>query len=313
MSNQTYTSMYSRNLELYHHGIRGQKWGVRNGPPYPLGSGKGGGKKVTRKTSPNRVEKSENNKSQMSSEKVNSFINKRLSNKAEVNARAKGLPEEVLSQAGFVAALVGASFVGLTAARVRENLTAEMERKSNMKQQQGDFKKKESQEKTSMKSDATKCNPNFQTGRKWNNNCVLASATYEMRRRGYDVTANPSKTGRSTKDMARMFGMKSKEVDKASTYNQLEKSLKSMPDGSRGILLTGVGSLGSRHAVSWEKQGSSLKIIDAQRNKVYQDMAYAKLDGYFNTAMGNYKHEYIRTDDKQIDEKYIKDACVNRT
>ena len=22
--------------ELYHHGIEGQKWGVRNGPPYPL-------------------------------------------------------------------------------------------------------------------------------------------------------------------------------------------------------------------------------------------------------------------------------------
>lgn len=25
--------------ELYHHGIKGQKWGVRNGPPYPLDSG----------------------------------------------------------------------------------------------------------------------------------------------------------------------------------------------------------------------------------------------------------------------------------
>ena len=25
--------------ELYHHGIKGQKWGVRNGPPYPLGAG----------------------------------------------------------------------------------------------------------------------------------------------------------------------------------------------------------------------------------------------------------------------------------
>lgn len=24
---------------LSHHGIEGQKWGVRNGPPYPLGSG----------------------------------------------------------------------------------------------------------------------------------------------------------------------------------------------------------------------------------------------------------------------------------
>lgn len=25
--------------ELYHHGILNQKWGVRNGPPYPLGGG----------------------------------------------------------------------------------------------------------------------------------------------------------------------------------------------------------------------------------------------------------------------------------
>lgn len=25
--------------ELQHHGILGQKWGVRNGPPYPLGGG----------------------------------------------------------------------------------------------------------------------------------------------------------------------------------------------------------------------------------------------------------------------------------
>lgn len=27
------------NNELYHHGVKGQKWGVENGPPYPLVSG----------------------------------------------------------------------------------------------------------------------------------------------------------------------------------------------------------------------------------------------------------------------------------
>lgn len=31
--------MYSENdFRLYHHGIRGQKWGIQNGPPYPLDS-----------------------------------------------------------------------------------------------------------------------------------------------------------------------------------------------------------------------------------------------------------------------------------
>ena len=41
-----YTSMYSRNAELYHHGIKGQKWGVQNGPPYPLDSDVSTGKRL---------------------------------------------------------------------------------------------------------------------------------------------------------------------------------------------------------------------------------------------------------------------------
>ena len=31
--------MFMNNNYLYHHGILGQKWGVKNGPPYPLGVG----------------------------------------------------------------------------------------------------------------------------------------------------------------------------------------------------------------------------------------------------------------------------------
>ena len=43
---KVYTSMYSRNAELYHHGILGQKWGVQNGPPYPLDSSVSTGNKL---------------------------------------------------------------------------------------------------------------------------------------------------------------------------------------------------------------------------------------------------------------------------
>ena len=33
------SSIPPNGYELYHHGIKGQKWGVRNGPPYPLHDG----------------------------------------------------------------------------------------------------------------------------------------------------------------------------------------------------------------------------------------------------------------------------------
>lgn len=31
-----WTYNYSQASELAHHGVKGQKWGVRNGPPYPI-------------------------------------------------------------------------------------------------------------------------------------------------------------------------------------------------------------------------------------------------------------------------------------
>lgn len=42
-------------LYLVHHGIKGQQWGVRNGPPYPLESGRGIKKALKRNE--NRVAK----------------------------------------------------------------------------------------------------------------------------------------------------------------------------------------------------------------------------------------------------------------
>ena len=40
MIEDTEMEAWRRELYLAHHGIKGQRWGVRRGPPYPLGSGK---------------------------------------------------------------------------------------------------------------------------------------------------------------------------------------------------------------------------------------------------------------------------------
>lgn len=37
-------------MYLAHHGVKGQKWGVRNGPPYPLKDGRSRGKAIVDKS-----------------------------------------------------------------------------------------------------------------------------------------------------------------------------------------------------------------------------------------------------------------------
>lgn len=112
------------------------------------------------------------------------------------------------------------------------------------------------------------CNPNYTKGGDYTWNCGYCSAAYEMRRRGFDVEAQPLH-GLLVSDWKNLFQggkaypfMKEKRVPIVDTLTKQIKQLH--PDGSRGSVFVQwkTGSVG--HFFSWEIQNGTVRFIDPQ-------------------------------------------------
>lgn len=93
---KVYTSMYSRNSELYHHGIQGQKWGVQNGPPYPLGSDVSTGKRLKNLFSKKELTEEEIKKKQEEKDRI---ANVKSAKKIKKDALKESKRDTITSQA----------------------------------------------------------------------------------------------------------------------------------------------------------------------------------------------------------------------
>ena len=146
-------------------------------------------------------------------------------------------------------------------------------------------------------------------------NCVLCSAAYELRRRGYDVEANESQTGRTLKHIDKMFDIrkalaKDPTVFQAEkTKEELEKALKdNMPDGARGLVCLEYGEEHFGHCVAWEKEKGNLIIRDCQDNTT---TTFADKDICSKAETDSY-YFALRTDTLEINTANITDAVKPR-
>lgn len=279
---------------LAHHGIVGMKWGKRHGPPYPLSSklSKAIQKGRTSSGKPEAQDKAPADKSDPHGKKVT------LSDKLKAHLAAPGAAalSGVAGIGMFLATGASIPTAGLGAipalavgaittsyrevvnivARHREKKVRDIQLDSEVDKNTGlKLKGKE----TSIKEDVKMVNPGYSDLYKnTKHNCALCSVAYDMRRRGFNVTAQKAKTGYSDKEIEGMYKNGKFEhvqyekgiMSVKKTNDKIMKKLSSQGTGARGIV-TVEWKGGGGHAMSYEVTPEGPKIIDAQRGKVYKN------------------------------------------
>lgn len=117
--------------------------------------------------------------------------------------------------------------------------------------------------------DVPMCNPKFLTGGiEYQNNCGYCTATYEMRRRGYDVIANPKNTI-LVDDWKKLFdGFEPMKVEWRSGMSYWgsirAEILEKCGEGARGAIFVNFKGKRVGHFFSWEVENGVVRFVDGQ-------------------------------------------------
>lgn len=295
--------------ELYHHGVQGMKWGVRNGPPYPLDSSISTGKRLKNTGSKSKKKTSSAQKSKVGMDPFAAAMLIRLG--------AYG----VFALLGLAAAT--ADSLSLSPQQKTEYIKNKNRykkvkdlKKGTEKDKETGFKLKKDQNAT-MEEDMEAVN--YLRGKRLSTkstyvNCAYCTTAYDLRRRGFEVSAPTTSAGVSTRDIeswykngkATTFKAPKDVKDNTKTAGTIKRELMKQPSGARGNL-TIFWKSGGGHSVAYEIVNKKLVILDTQQNRKYEG---TELDNYLARAViqngAGQTSMYIRTDTLEPEYEILK-------
>lgn len=258
---------------IYHHGIKGQKWGVRNGPPYPL--------------------------DEATSTKVKAGA------KSEVG-HVGGIEDAALAAGFLMAPLVATAFRSgfdrLKKNREHRKTAERLRELSNPEPYKNERETEELDPETglylksremSIDEDLERVNPSYGKDDYFSTNCAMCTVAMDMRRRGYDVHASTMFDKPGNTDMYPIMdswyeGGSRKHIKHDTPYafddenfdphtpklkeyaSAVMKEMKSYGNGARGELIVCWNTdFGSSHSVFFTVEKNRPIIYDTQTHEKY--------------------------------------------
>lgn len=319
---------------LSHHGILGQKWGKKNGPPYPLGSGDHSASE----------KKAGWKKSLGGGRNENMYESKRTAQNIKsdhsLTDEQKKWIKRGLIAAGVTMTVVGGMYL-VKSGRLAPYIEAGRKAVLNLSGFDSETGLLKTRSNTNINEMINKINNGGcgkTLGRSMNcGNCTIA---FEAQRRGFNVTAKANPNGVYISQMGQFFnGLKS---DSFREFNKLEVPditadfvlkngnfenavgirgkqvqsliqdglIKSYPDGSRGNLFIPLQYY--NHWISWERIGNKIQFYDAQDPT--KDLA-KEIFGLYKYKPNNISTNLtaIRLDDLEFNTDNLRSMVNNNT
>lgn len=129
-------------------------------------------------------------------------------------------------------------------------------------------------------------------------NCMLCTTALDLKRRGYDVKAGISPDGYYARDLKKWY--KEQKDPTLGRFNSIVEQLNKQPEGAYGNFMV-YWKEGGGHSMFYRIEDGKAVIYDAQSNKKYSMNTIAK---HANMALPG--HCFLRTDNLTPDYEYLK-------